>query len=355
MDLRVHNTAEHLLGALRYNDTLNFHQKQRHLTSQKPPQFILNSTDEIRELDLLFGYWDSLCEKDVSRQNYFTTKPNLNGDMRYQVVEWMCDSSCDLGFQRQTFHLAVNYVDQYLTNSGPMMETDMQILAAASLYLASKVEESNPEAVSVMDLSQFEWDNNEDNDNGLPIDVLQDKARDKMTQWEDNLLDILDWNLRMTTSLDWLMMYCQNAALMYPQAFGDPSVAGDRVVHRRFLTNIFRPATRKLDELVANAQTIDLPNSLIAAIVFGYVCGNGNLIPNPIAVCREVTGYDISHNNYADLIKTMHNEEDLKIVDGYDLCKVFDCQIDGIAVREENETEECEIVVMKSEDVRLEI
>lgn len=76
------------------------------------------------------------------------------------------------------------------------------------------------------------------------------------------------------------MLYFQNAAIAAPNIFGDAAAANERVIHRRceidlprFQINLFKPATRKLDELVASASSVDMPNSFLAAIVFWHVCG----------------------------------------------------------------------------------
>jgi hypothetical protein len=72
-------------------------------------------------------------------------------------------------------------------------------------------------------------------------------------------------------------------------------------VHRRFLTCLFKPATRKLDELVASGGSIELPNSFIAAIVFYYICGN-DFIANADDFTMSITGYNVAQSAYIDLL-----------------------------------------------------
>jgi hypothetical protein len=73
-------------------------------------------------------------------------------------------------------------------------------------------------------------------------------------------------------------------------------------VYRRYLTSIFNFAARKLDELVASSESIVLPTSFMAALVFYYICGN-DFIENEDDFTISITGYDVASSNYVDLIQ----------------------------------------------------
>lgn len=66
-----------------------------------------------RDLDYLYNCWNNMKTKEERVRflegSYFDRQYKINQSMRYQLIEWLCDISCDLKFQRQTFHLAANY------------------------------------------------------------------------------------------------------------------------------------------------------------------------------------------------------------------------------------------------------
>lgn len=60
--------------------------------------------------------------------------------MRLMLLDWMMEVSDEFGLSRETFHLSITYVDLYLTRMRCKIE-ELQLLGAASLLLACKVEE----------------------------------------------------------------------------------------------------------------------------------------------------------------------------------------------------------------------
>ena len=41
---------------------------------------------------------------------------------------------------RETYHLAIAYVDQYLSNTSSLIKTKLQLLGIAALFIAAKIE-----------------------------------------------------------------------------------------------------------------------------------------------------------------------------------------------------------------------
>ncbi len=74
--------------------------------------------------------------------------------MREAVVAWLSDASADFELLRETFLLAVNYMDRYLSRT-PVDEPDrLQLLGVACLLLAAKYEEVRPPAAQdLLDLT----------------------------------------------------------------------------------------------------------------------------------------------------------------------------------------------------------
>jgi hypothetical protein len=209
MDLKADIKAEHLSSYQNNNDYIqSLSSPPVQLSIRKNlPKFNLTKR-ETRDIDTLLSSWDCLKDREAPTSEYFNTLPNLNSQMRYQLVEWyimyligrMCDSSCDLHFQRQTFHLAVSYVDAYLSNVPVMDERDLQFLGAGALLLASKMEENGLPSTEAF--VQFDWELDEEDitsEDEEPLHIRQLKSQTKLIGWEDKILAALDWKLRPAT------------------------------------------------------------------------------------------------------------------------------------------------------------
>lgn len=68
----------------------------------------------------------------------------LDGSMRVTLVDWMQEFANEVLLKRATFHLAVFYVDLYLTREPNLQAKWFQLLGATALFTASKFEEINP-------------------------------------------------------------------------------------------------------------------------------------------------------------------------------------------------------------------
>jgi len=57
------------------------------------------------------------------------------------LIDWCMEVCSEFLLQRRTFHLSVNIIDMYLSQTLSIKEGDLQLLAVTSLYMASKYEE----------------------------------------------------------------------------------------------------------------------------------------------------------------------------------------------------------------------
>jgi len=73
--------------------------------------------------------------------DYMRTKqPHLQWHMRVLLVDWMMEVCDEFSLLRETYHLAVNYIDLYLSRKHCPLDK-LQLLGASSLMLACKIEE----------------------------------------------------------------------------------------------------------------------------------------------------------------------------------------------------------------------
>ena len=71
---------------------------------------------------------------------YGNTQNCLIGYVRVLTVDWMYLISASLLLNRETVHLAVHYLDSYLSQCGETNES-IHLIASACLYLSVKQEE----------------------------------------------------------------------------------------------------------------------------------------------------------------------------------------------------------------------
>ena len=110
----------------------------------------------------------------------------------------------------------------------------------------------------------------------------------------------MDWNLRVPTSFEWLMLYFQNAALIAPAEFADPLTTEKRILSRRFKTRDFVSATKFLDCLIVDYESLKFCNSHLAALVF-QACSD----IKETSFIYAITGYNMDHSNFDNEIKYM--------------------------------------------------
>ncbi|KAI6178625.1 Cyclin domain protein [Aphelenchoides besseyi] len=160
---------------------------------------ILNSSQE-------FGsphkFWSSLCERDesyVRDAEYIKKLKLLRSDMRVKLIYWIMTVCEDLKLHRETFHLALDFIDRFLTKQAANTGTSssfkpdgLQLLAISSLMLATKIEEIYPPKLAhLIDLTDGA--------------VLADQAR----RMEEVIITTLEWHCSPVTSIQWLAFYLQ--------------------------------------------------------------------------------------------------------------------------------------------------
>ena len=61
--------------------------------------------------------------------------------MRQIMVDWMDEVCSEFMLRRETYHLAVFYIDLYLTKTKDVLRTQLQLVGVTSMYIACKVNE----------------------------------------------------------------------------------------------------------------------------------------------------------------------------------------------------------------------
>ncbi|KAL1459287.1 hypothetical protein WDU94_011288 [Cyamophila willieti] len=81
------------------------------------------------------------CERRIRpKANYMRKQPDINAEMRSVLVDWLIEVAEEYKMQNETLHLAINYVDRFLSLMS-VVRSKLQLLGTAALFVASKYEE----------------------------------------------------------------------------------------------------------------------------------------------------------------------------------------------------------------------
>ena len=78
-----------------------------------------------------------------ARENYMRQQPEFNPEMRGILIDWFVEVCNEYRLEDQTLHLAVNYLDRFLSRMR-VTRGVCQLVGVAALMIASKLEEVDP-------------------------------------------------------------------------------------------------------------------------------------------------------------------------------------------------------------------
>ncbi|XP_035772575.1 G1/S-specific cyclin-E-like [Anopheles albimanus] len=141
--------------------------------------------------------WKLMCRKDdlswLDREpNMFDNHPGIVPRMRAILVDWLSEVCEVYKMHRETYYLAVDYIDRFLSRKKEQKKTHLQLLGITALFVAAKVEEIYPPKIG-----EFAYVT----DGACTEEDILDE--------ELVLLSVLDWNINPVTVIGWLGMYMQ--------------------------------------------------------------------------------------------------------------------------------------------------
>lgn len=93
-------------------------------------------------------YFSSLSENELEYMpNPYaldTIQPEISCSMRVILFDWIIEICSEFSLKRETCYLALNYMDRVISNMPKIKKTEFQLLAIASMHIASKIEEIYP-------------------------------------------------------------------------------------------------------------------------------------------------------------------------------------------------------------------
>lgn len=136
------------------NNSTQLKRNNSHNTTELEPQ--LKKTHFIHPINLNSSleadYIDTLFQLESAKQvkhGFISLQPEITSDMRSTLVDWMSDVVNWVPYNEETFFLAVNYVDRYLSVRG-VRKSSLQLLGIAALHTAGKYEEVDPPSCTML-------------------------------------------------------------------------------------------------------------------------------------------------------------------------------------------------------------
>ncbi|XP_061596745.1 cyclin-A1-like [Cololabis saira] len=125
-----------------------------------------------------------------AKQGYIERHPEITTGMRPILVDWLVEVAQDYQLTSETLHLAVNYMDRFLSCTTDVRRGKLQLVGTAALMIAAKYEE-----IFVPKLNEFVY--------------ITDSTytRKQLVQMETTLLRVLSFNMSAPTIYQFLRLF----------------------------------------------------------------------------------------------------------------------------------------------------
>lgn len=141
--------------------------------------------------------WKYMCKKDEKASferdgKMLQNHPGLQPRMRAILLDWLIEVCEVYKLHRETYYLALDYLDRYLSNHKSVSKTCLQLIGVTCLFIAAKVEEIYPPKIN-----EFAY--------------VTDNAchEEDILKQEIIILTTLKWQISPVTIVGWLSVYMQ--------------------------------------------------------------------------------------------------------------------------------------------------
>lgn len=160
------------------------------------------------------GVWKAMCRRDgrnlLDRHPTMLDKhPGILKKMRAILLDWLIEVCEVYKLHRETYHLAMDYLDRYLSRTQETCKTQLQLIGITCLFIAAKMEEIYPPKIA-----EFAY----------VTDSACDEADIQMQ--ELGILQVLDWKVNTITAIGWLGIYLQVDVAQRKDLVSAPLCAG---------------------------------------------------------------------------------------------------------------------------------
>ncbi|XP_022218922.2 G1/S-specific cyclin-E isoform X2 [Drosophila obscura] len=210
--------------------------------------------------------WKLMCHRDEQDSRLRSTTmleqhPGLQPRMRAILLDWLIEVCEVYKLHRETFYLAVDYLDRYLHVAHEVLKTHLQLIGITCLFVAAKVEEIYPPKIG-----EFAY-------------VTDGACTERdILQHEKILLQALDWDISPITITGWLGVYMQlNVNNRTPASFtqigkqnATEKAADDAFIYPQFSGFEFVQTSQLLDLCTLDVAMANYPYSVLAAAAISH-------------------------------------------------------------------------------------
>ncbi|CAF0720156.1 unnamed protein product [Adineta steineri] len=264
------------------------------------------------------------------RVNFLDSHPSITTKMRSVLFDWLIEVSEVYHLHRETYHLSIAYIDQYLCKKTNLSKNKFQLLGITSLFVAAKLEEIYPPR-----LSDFSYVT----DNTCSEDDILDMELD--------LMNILNWHINPITSISWLLIYLQseielknilnnNDLLIKKQHLLNNEILQSSLltnVHRsKDFLQIFSLAVRLLDLCSLDIEYNQFSKHVLAASAI-LLCKTNwaieeitGLTNNDICICKEWM------KPFSEVLNNSLSNSTIRLSSDVPIDEVYSIQIHNISI-----------------------
>ncbi|XP_064546951.1 G1/S-specific cyclin-E isoform X2 [Drosophila montana] len=209
--------------------------------------------------------WKLMCKRDelvshLRSSSMLEQHPGLQPRMRAILLDWLNEVCEVYKLHRETFYLAVDYLDRYLHSGRQVQKTHLQLIGITCLFVAAKVEEIYPPKIS-----EFAY-------------VTDGACTERdILQHEILLLLALNWDICPITVTAWLGVYMQlivnNRTPASFSQIGKQAIAGeadDAFIYPQFKAYEFVQTSQLLDLCTLDVGMANYPYSILAAAAISH-------------------------------------------------------------------------------------
>ncbi|XP_075245751.1 uncharacterized protein LOC142339531 [Convolutriloba macropyga] len=208
--------------------------------------------------------WEEMLTNDDiqhrTNRTALTNHPKITAQHRAVVLEWLSEVTQSYSMRKDTFYLAVNFFDRFLSLTKGIAADKLQLLGTTALFTASKIEEIYPppskEFANVTDGA---------------CEVME------IIETEICLVQHLKWKLTPMTALQWLLLFLQikvynnnpssTLKLIRSLSAGEKIPSNNLLVNHNFDPSLFQKAAVLLDLCTVSYQSLEFSPRVLAATV----------------------------------------------------------------------------------------
>ncbi|KRX03099.1 Cyclin-like protein [Pseudocohnilembus persalinus] len=169
------------------NSYSNYQDEQQNQEEDEEYGYVLNYDEETL---IYLMEREQVYQQQVDKLYIENKQKNLTSDMRVVLFDWIMQVASEYYLKRETFHIAINILDRFLSSEVNLKTSQFQIVGLVCLIISAKQEEIYPPKVKEFLLA-----------------TENSYTTDDVLCWEKRILNILSWQTNPPTLNMWGNFY----------------------------------------------------------------------------------------------------------------------------------------------------